>query len=94
MPSSTSLSSSSPTSIISPDQLEDVAYSPVLLPNHGAGTGRGARLEEDSVLKRFLQIKFISSKDQLADIFTKSLRSPRITYICDKMDAYDIYAPP
>jgi hypothetical protein len=45
MPSSTSLSSSSPTSIISPDQLEDVAYSPVLLPNHGAGTGRGARLE-------------------------------------------------
>ncbi|XP_073363714.1 uncharacterized protein [Aegilops tauschii subsp. strangulata] len=26
-------------------QFEDVAYSPVLLPNHGAGIGRGARLE-------------------------------------------------
>jgi histone deacetylase 1/2 len=26
-------------------QFEDVAYSPVLLPNHGAGVGRGARLE-------------------------------------------------
>ena len=32
------------SSIVS-DQFDDVAYSPVLLPNHGAGTGRGARLE-------------------------------------------------
>jgi hypothetical protein len=29
----------------SPGQFDDAAYSPVLLPNHGAGTGRGARLE-------------------------------------------------
>ena len=38
---------SSPVSI---DQFADVAYSPLLLPNSGAGTGRGARLEllEDS----------------------------------------------
>lgn len=28
-----------------PDQFVDAAYSPLLLPNHGAGTGRGARLE-------------------------------------------------
>jgi len=28
-----------------PDQFEDVAYSPVLLPNHGAGVGRGACLQ-------------------------------------------------
>src|SRR4051812_17753899 len=28
-----------------PSQFEDVAYSPVLLPNHGAGTGCGACLE-------------------------------------------------
>jgi histone deacetylase 1/2 len=28
------------------DQLNEVAYSPLLLPNHGAGVGRGARLEE------------------------------------------------
>ncbi|PNY09233.1 retrovirus-related Pol polyprotein from transposon TNT 1-94 [Trifolium pratense] len=33
-------------------------------------------------------------KINLLVIFTKSLWSPRITYICDKMDAYDIYAPP
>jgi hypothetical protein len=27
------------------DQFVDAAYTPILLPNHGAGTGRGARLE-------------------------------------------------
>jgi hypothetical protein len=44
LPSSTSpsLSSSLPTSL---DQFEDIAHAPVLLPNHGAGIGRGARLE-------------------------------------------------
>jgi histone deacetylase 1/2 len=35
-------SASSPVSI---DQFVDAAYSPLLLPNHGAGIGRGARLE-------------------------------------------------
>jgi hypothetical protein len=33
---------SSPTSI---DQFTDIAHAPVLLSNHGAGTGRGAHLE-------------------------------------------------
>ncbi|RVW98382.1 Retrovirus-related Pol polyprotein from transposon RE2 [Vitis vinifera] len=36
---------------------------------------------------------FINSNDQLADIFTKSLRGPRIKYICNKLGAYDVYAP-
>ena len=36
---------------------------------------------------------FVNSNDQLADIFTKSLRGPRIKYICNKLDAYDIYVP-
>ena len=35
----------------------------------------------------------INSNDQLADIFIKSLRSPRIKYICDKLGAFDLYAP-
>ena len=38
-------------------------------------------------------ISFVNSNDQLADIFTKSLRGPRIKYICNKLSAYDIYAP-
>ena len=35
---------------------------------------------------------FVNSNDQLADIFTKSLRDPRIKYICNKLGAYNIYA--
>jgi hypothetical protein len=50
LPSVESPSSSSilPVSL---DQFEDYTHAPSLLPNHGAGTGRGARLqllEEDS----------------------------------------------
>ena len=36
---------------------------------------------------------FVNSNDQLADIFTKSLRGPRIKYICNKLGAYDKCAP-
>ena len=36
---------------------------------------------------------YVNSNDQLADIFTKSLRGPRIKYICNKLGAYDVYAP-
>ena len=32
---------------------------------------------------------FVNSNDQLVDIFTKSLRGPRIKYICNKLSAYD-----
>ena len=37
-------------------------------------------------------ISFVNSNDQLADIFTKSLRSLRIKYICDKLGAFNLYA--
>ena len=36
---------------------------------------------------------FVNSNDQLADIFTKPLRGPRIKYICDKFGAFDLYTP-
>ena len=35
---------------------------------------------------------FINSSDQLADIFTKSLRGLRIQYIRHKLGSYDLYA--
>ena len=35
---------------------------------------------------------FVNSNDQLADNFTKSLRGPRIKYICDKLGVFDLYA--
>ena len=36
---------------------------------------------------------FVNSSYQLADIFTMSLRGSRIRYICNKLSAYDLYAP-
>ena len=40
-----------------------------------------------------MTISFVNSNDQLTDIFTKSLKGPRIKYICDKLGAFDLYAP-
>ena len=37
---------------------------------------------------------FVNSNDQLAKIFAKSLRGPRIQFICNKLGAYNLYAPP
>ena len=39
-----------------------------------------------------ISTSFVNSNDQLADIFTNSLRGPRIKYICDKLGAFDLYA--
>ena len=36
---------------------------------------------------------FVNSNGQLADIFTKSLRGLRIKFICDELNAFDLYAP-
>ena len=36
---------------------------------------------------------FVNSNDQQANIFTKSLRGPKIKYICDKLSAFNLYAP-
>jgi len=40
-----------------------------------------------------IKTEFVNSNDQLADIFTKSLRGPRIDYICNKLGTYNLYAP-
>ena len=34
--------------------------------------------------------EFVNSNNQLADVFTKALRRPRIELICNKLGAYDI----
>ena len=36
---------------------------------------------------------FVNFNNQLADIFTKSLSGPRIKYIYDQLDVFDLYAP-
>ncbi|RVX05735.1 Retrovirus-related Pol polyprotein from transposon RE1 [Vitis vinifera] len=47
----------------------------------------------EKIVSGCVATSFVNSNDQLADIFTKSLRGPRIKYICNKLGAYDIYAP-
>ncbi|RDX62582.1 hypothetical protein CR513_59068, partial [Mucuna pruriens] len=38
-------------------------------------------------------ISFVNSRDQLVDVFTNSLRGLKISYIYNKLGAYDLYAP-
>ena len=53
----------------------------------------GCHFIREKVASRSMTTSFVNSSDQLADIFTKSLRGLRITYICNKLGAYDLYAP-
>ena len=47
----------------------------------------------EKIASECVAISFVNSNDQLANIFTKSLRGRRIKCICNKFCAYDIYAP-
>ena len=47
----------------------------------------------EKIASGIMTTSFVNSNDQLTDIFTKSLRGPRIKYICDKLGAFDLYAP-
>ncbi|GAV69780.1 hypothetical protein CFOL_v3_13281, partial [Cephalotus follicularis] len=40
-----------------------------------------------------IQLVHTRSEEQLADIFIKPLRSARISYICNKLGLFDMYAP-
>jgi len=40
-----------------------------------------------------IKTEFVNSCDQLTNTFTKSLRGPRIDFICNKLGTYDLYAP-
>ena len=47
----------------------------------------------EKIVSGCVATSFINSNDQLADIFTKSLKGPRIKYTYNKFGAYDLYAP-
>ena len=47
----------------------------------------------EKIASKYMTTSFINSSDQLADIFTKLLRGPRIQFICNKFGAYNLYAP-
>ena len=47
----------------------------------------------ENIASGCMTTSFVNSNDQLTNISTMSLRGPRIKYICDKLDAFDLYAP-
>ncbi len=46
------------------------------------------KLQED-----LIKTPYVKSEDQLADLFTKALGGSKVNSICDKLGAYDMYAP-
>lgn len=50
-------------------------------------------LIHDKVMFGEITLSFAGSNEQLADIFTKSLRGWRIAYICGKLDPDNLFAP-
>ena len=48
---------------------------------------------QEKIASGYTTTSFVNSSDQLIDIFTKSLRGPRILFIYKKLDAQNLYAP-
>ena len=48
---------------------------------------------KENIASGYMTTSFVNSNNQIADLFTKSLRGPRINYICDKLSSFDLYAP-
>ena len=48
---------------------------------------------KEKIASGCMTTSFVNSNDQLADIFTKSLKGSRIKYIRNKFCAFDLYAP-
>ena len=53
----------------------------------------GCHFIREKIASRCMTISFVNSSDQLADMFTKSLKGSRIKYICNKLSAFDLYVP-
>ena len=45
----------------------------------------------EKIESRCMTTSFVNSSDQLADVFTKSLRGPKIKYICNNVGAFDLH---
>ena len=48
---------------------------------------------QEKLMAKEISTEKIGFNDQLVDILTKSLRVPRIQFLCSKLGTYDLYAP-
>ena len=49
------------------------------------------RFIREKIVSRCVTTSFVNLNDQLVDIFTNSLKGPRIKYICNKLGVSDLY---
>ena len=47
----------------------------------------------EKIQNKDITLQYTRTEDQLADLFTKSLRGSRVTTLCNKLGLFDIYAP-
>jgi len=47
----------------------------------------------EKLMSKEINTESVGSNNQLADVLTKSLRGPRIEFICSKLGTYNLYAP-
>ena len=43
--------------------------------------------------QKIITTSYVKSEDQLADLLNKALPGPRVRFMCNKLGAYDVYAP-
>jgi len=48
---------------------------------------------QEKLLTKEIYIKFVASNDQLSNVLKKSLRGPRIEFMCFKIGTYNLYTP-
>ena len=48
---------------------------------------------QEKVLSSCIVTSYVNSNNQLTNILTKSLKGPHISFICNKLSAYDLYVP-
>ncbi|GAV56934.1 hypothetical protein CFOL_v3_00473, partial [Cephalotus follicularis] len=47
----------------------------------------------EKVQSKEIFLQHTRTEDQLADLFTRSLRGSRVVFLCDKLGLFDMYAP-
>lgn len=47
----------------------------------------------EEIQQKLISIEHIKTREQLGDIFTKTLNGARVNYICNKLGIINIYTP-
>jgi len=47
----------------------------------------------ENLMTKEICTEFVGSNDKLAYVLTKSLKEPRIEFICSKLGSYNLYVP-